>query len=47
MVISVSNLRKNYQVYQKQPGVLGSVRSFISRKYSEVRGEDISFDIDE
>ncbi|MEK7592766.1 MAG: ABC transporter ATP-binding protein [Patescibacteria group bacterium] len=48
MVISVSNLRKNYQVYQKQPGVLGSVRSFISRKYSEVHAvEDISFDIDE
>jgi len=48
MIISVSHLKKNYQVYKKEPGFLGSVRSLFSRQYESVPAvADISFDIDE
>ncbi len=48
MIISVSHLKKNYQVYKKEPGFLGSVRSLFSRQYESVPAVgDISFDIDE
>lgn len=48
MVISVSHLSKYYQVYQKEPGFLGSLKSLISRKYSTIKAvDDISFEIEE
>ena len=48
MVISVSHLSKYYQVYQKEPGFFGSVKSLVSRKYETVRAvDDISFEIQE
>lgn len=46
--IRVQNLKKYYQVYQKQPGLLGSVSSLISRKYINIKAvNDISFSISE
>ncbi|MDZ7587300.1 MAG: ABC transporter ATP-binding protein [Patescibacteria group bacterium] len=46
--ISVSNLKKYYRVYQKEPGLLGSVKSLINRKYEDVKAvNDISFSINE
>lgn len=48
MVISVSNLSKHYSVYKKEPGIAGSLKSLISRKYETVKAvEDVSFEIDE
>lgn len=48
MVISVSHLKKHYQVFKKEAGFLGSVRSLLSRKYETVPAvNDISFEIDE
>lgn len=48
MVISVSHLSKYYQIYQKEPGFLGSIKSLISRKYSKIKAvDDISFEIEE
>lgn len=47
-VISVTNLKKYYRVYQKEPGLLGSVKSLINRKYEDVKAvNDISFSINE
>ena len=47
MVIDVQHLCKYYQVHQKEPGLGGSLRSFVHRKYSEVKAiDDISFYID-
>ncbi|MBI4065280.1 ATP-binding cassette domain-containing protein [Candidatus Gottesmanbacteria bacterium] len=47
MVISLSHLRKYYQVYQKEPGFMGSIRSLVHRKYQNIKAvDDISFDID-
>ncbi len=48
MVISVSHLKKFYQTWQKEPGLLGSVRSLFSRQYTDVKAvDDISFSINE
>lgn len=48
MIISVKNLKKYYSVAQKEPGFLGSVRSFINREYTNVKAVDgISFEINE
>ena len=48
MTISVSNLKKAYQVYKKESGLWGSVRSLVHRKYETVKAVDgISFDIGE
>lgn len=48
MVISVSNLSKNYSAYKKSPGMMGSLKSLVSRKYEVVKAvEDISFEIKE
>lgn len=48
MVISVSNLSKNYSAYKKSPGISGSLKSLVSRKYEVVKAvEDISFEIEE
>ncbi len=48
MIISVSRLTKYYQVHKKEPGLLGSIRSLVARKYETVKAvDDISFDIAE
>ncbi|MBI5620490.1 ABC transporter ATP-binding protein [Candidatus Gottesmanbacteria bacterium] len=48
MVISLSHLKKYYQVHEKEPGFMGSVRSLFHRKYQTVKAvDDISFQIDE
>ncbi len=47
-VIKVSNLKKYYKVHQKDPGLLGSLRSLFRREYFEVKAVDnISFEIDQ
>jgi ABC-2 type transport system ATP-binding protein len=46
--ISVRHLSKFYEVHQKDPGFVGSLRAFFSRKYETVRAvEDVSFEIRE
>lgn len=48
VIISVSHLKKYYQVHKKEPGFGGSIRSLFYRKYDSVKAvNDISFDIDE
>jgi len=48
VTISVSHLSKHFQVYQKEPGVVGSLKSLILRKYETVKAvSDISFKINE
>lgn len=48
MIISVKNLKKYYKIHQKEPGFLGSIKSFINRKYYDVKAVDgISFEIEE
>ncbi len=47
-IISVENLKKYYQTYQKNPGFLGSVSSILKRNYETVKAvDDISFKINE
>ncbi len=47
MIISVSHLKKYYQVHKKEPGFWGSLRSLVSRKYETVKAvNDISFSIE-
>ena len=47
-VITVNHLKKYYQVYQKEPGIKGSVKSLFNRKYEDVKAvNDISFNIKE
>lgn len=47
-IISVDHLFKYYQVYRKEPGFIGSVKSLFNRKYETVKAvDDISFSIDE
>jgi ABC-2 type transport system ATP-binding protein len=46
--ISVSHLSKFYEVHQKEPGFVGSLKAFFARKYETVRAvEDVSFEIRE
>jgi len=46
--IDVKNLSKNYQVYQKEPGITGTFKSLFHRKFQEVKAVDnISFQIAE
>ena len=46
VVISVKNLKKYYKVYQKEPGLWGSIKSLWDRKYEQVKAvDDISFEI--
>ncbi len=48
MIISLSRLRKYYQVYKKEPGIAGSFRSLFVRKHETVKAvDDVSFEIDE
>src|SRR3990167_2469876 len=47
-VIKVDKLCKYYQVYQKEPGLTGSLKSLFARKYYDVKAvDDISFEIEE
>ncbi len=47
-IIEVKNLKKYYQVYKKEPGVTGSLKSIFSRKYFDIKAvDDISFKINE
>jgi ABC-2 type transport system ATP-binding protein len=46
-LIHVSHLSKTFQIAQKEPGLAGALRSFVSRKYTTATAVDgISFDID-
>ena len=47
-IISVSHLKKYYQVTQKEPGLSGSIKSLFNRKYRQVKAiDDIGFNIEE
>src|SRR3989339_1007785 len=47
-VISVKNLQKHYQVHQKEPGLMGSIKSLWHREYETVKAvDDISFEIEQ
>lgn len=47
-VIKVKNLKKYYQVYKKEPGIKGSLKSIFNRKYFDVKAvDDISFEVGE
>jgi ABC-2 type transport system ATP-binding protein len=47
-VIEVKNLKKYYQVHKKEPGLVGSLKSLVARKYEDVKAVDnISFEIEE
>ncbi len=46
--ILVKNLKKYYQVHQKEPGLAGSLKSLLFRKYKSVKAvNNISFSIDD
>ncbi len=46
--ISVAQLTKHFKVHQKEPGLVGSIKSLFSRKYHTVKAvNDISFQIQE
>ncbi len=46
--ITVSHLSKYYKIYQKEPGMLGSLKSLFNRKYQTSKAvDDISFSIEE
>ncbi|HEY6042093.1 MAG TPA: ATP-binding cassette domain-containing protein [Anaerolineae bacterium] len=45
--ILVDHLAKYYQVHQKEPGLSGSLKAFVNRKYKDVKAvDDLSFAID-
>ncbi len=47
-VIHIDHLKKYYEVYKKEPGLWGSIRSLWHREYEEVKAvDDISFDIEQ
>lgn len=47
-LITVNHLKKYFKVYKKEPGLWGSIKSLVSRKYEEVKAvDDISFKIDQ
>jgi ABC-2 type transport system ATP-binding protein len=46
--IEVSNLCKSFNIYKKQPGILGSIKSLFRREYLEKKAvNNISFEIEE
>jgi len=46
--IKVSHLHKYYQVFKKEPGIIGSLKSLVKRKYYDAKAvDDISFEIKE
>lgn len=47
-VIEIKDLTKIFQINQKEPGLVGSFKSLVHRKYEQVRAvDDISFQIEE
>lgn len=47
-IIQVKNLTKYFRVYQKEPGIVGSIKSLFSRKHYDAKAVDnISFEIEE
>ena len=47
-VIQVKHLKKYYQVHKKEPGLKGSLKSLVRRKYEDVKAVNkISFEIEE
>lgn len=47
-IIRVQNLRRYYKVHQKEPGLAGSLKSLVNRKYEQVKAVDnVSFQIGE
>ncbi len=47
-IIKVAHLKKYYQVHQKEPGLIGSLKSLFARKYYSVKAvDDVSFEIKE
>jgi ABC-2 type transport system ATP-binding protein len=47
LAVNVKNLKKYYKIYKKEAGLLGSLRSFFSRKSFEIKAvDDISFEIE-
>ncbi len=47
-VISIKNLKKYYKVHEKEPGLKGSLKSLVKRKYHDVKAvNNISFQIGE
>ncbi|MCC8460278.1 ATP-binding cassette domain-containing protein [Photorhabdus aegyptia] len=47
-IIRVRDLSKSYSIYSKNPGLLGSLKSFIKRDYSVVQAvKAINFSIEE
>lgn len=45
--VEVTNLKKYFKIYKKEPGLLGSVKSLWNRKYEELKAvDDISFQIE-
>lgn len=47
-VITVKKLHKHYQIHQKEPGLVGSIKSLFHRQYESVKAvNDISFSINE
>lgn len=47
-VIHVKNLTKHYKVHKKEPGLVGSLKSLVARKYEEVKAvQGVSFEIEE
>lgn len=47
-LIKVDHLSKKYDIFQKEPGFVGSIKSLFDRKYEIVTAvDDISFSIDE
>lgn len=46
-IIKVQNLQRSFRIYQKQPGILGSLKSVVHRKYYDSKAvDDISFSIE-
>ena len=46
--INVQNLVKHYKVHEKDPGLMGSIKSLVKRRYRTVKAVDnISFQIDQ
>jgi len=47
-IVTVRHLKKYYQVHKKEPGLVGSLKSLVKRKYEELKAvEGISFEIEE
>lgn len=48
ITIKVSNLKKHFKVYKKEPGLWGSIKSLWKRNYETVKAvDDVSFEISE